>query len=375
MKNIPMVDLKGQYARIKPEIDEAIQSVVDSAYFIKGPQVKSFEENLASYLDVKHVIGCANGTDALQVALMSLKLNPGDEVIVPSFTYVATAEVIALLGLTPVMIDVDPQSFNVTADLVKAVITDHSKVIVPVHLFGQSCDMEPIMALAEKHDLFVIEDNAQAIGADYSVSTGETVKTGTIGHIGTTSFFPSKNLGCYGDGGAIFTNDDDLAHTIRMIANHGQRIKYIHDLVGCNSRLDAIQAAVLNVKLRHLNQFGDARAQAAAYYTERLNSVDGLTTPMISSFSSHVFHQYTMRIHGSRRDDLKTYLEEAGIANAIYYPMPLYKQIAFQNDTNKNLHLEQTEILCSEVLSIPIHTEMTRDIQDYVIQTIKEFFS
>lgn len=375
MRNIPMVDLKGQYARIKSEIDEAIQAVVDSAYFIKGPQVKTFEDNLAAYLNVKHVIGCANGTDALQIALMSLNLNRGDEVIVPSFTYVATAEVIALLGLTPVMIDVDPQSFNVTADLIEAAITDRSRVIVPVHLFGQSCDMEPIMSLAEKHGLFVIEDNAQAIGADYSLSSHETVKAGTIGHIGTTSFFPSKNLGCYGDGGAIFSNDDDLAHTIRMIANHGQRVKYIHDLVGCNSRLDTIQAAVLNVKLKHLNQFANARSKAADYYTKHLQSVDGLTTPVKSSFSSHVFHQYTMRIHSSRRDDLMAHLKEAGIANAIYYPMPLYKQLAYQSDANKNLNLEHTEILCKEVLSIPMHTEMTHDVQDFVIATIKEFFS
>ncbi len=374
MRNIPMVDLKGQYARIKPEIDEAIQAVVDSAYFIKGPQVKSFEDNLAAYLNVKHVIGCANGTDALQVALMSLNLEAGDEVIVPSFTYVATAEVIALLGLTPVMIDVDPVSFNVTSELIEEAITSRTKVIVPVHLFGQCCDMEPIMTLAAQHSLYVIEDNAQAIGADYTLSTGKLTKAGTQGHIGCTSFFPSKNLGCYGDGGAIFTNDDQLASTIRMIANHGQRIKYHHDLIGCNSRLDTIQAAVLDVKLNHLDDFGKARADAASYYTQELAEVDGLATPHLSSFSTHVFHQYTMRIHHSRRNQLQAHLKEAGIANAIYYPVPLYKQLAYQTDANKNLHLDQTELLCAEVLSIPIHTEMNHDIQDYVIKTIKAFF-
>ena len=374
MRNIPMVDLKGQYARIKPEIDEAIQAVLDSAYFIKGPQVKSFEDNLAAYLNVKHVIGCANGTDALQVALMSLNLEAGDEVIVPSFTYVATAEVIALLGLTPVMIDVDPVSFNVTSELIAEAITSRTKVIVPVHLFGQCCDMEPIMTLAAQHSLYVIEDNAQAIGADYTLSTGKLAKAGTQGHIGCTSFFPSKNLGCYGDGGAIFTNDDQLASTIRMIANHGQRIKYHHDLIGCNSRLDTIQAAVLDVKLTHLDDFGKARADAASYYTQELAEVDGLTTPHLSSFSTHVFHQYTMRIHHSRRNQLQAHLKEAGIANAIYYPVPLYKQLAYQTDANKDLHLDQTELLCAEVLSIPIHTEMNHDIQDYVIKTIKAFF-
>lgn len=369
-----MVDLKGQYARIKPEIDEAIQAVVDSAYFIKGPQVKSFEDNLASYLNVKHVIGCANGTDALQVALMSLNLKPGDEVIVPSFTYVATAEVIALLGLKPVMIDVDPLSFNVTAELIEAAITDRTKVIVPVHLFGQSCDMEPIMSLAMAHSIYVIEDNAQAIGADYTSATGVQAKAGTMGHIGCTSFFPSKNLGCYGDGGALFTNDDELATKLKMIANHGQRIKYHHDLIGCNSRLDTLQAAVLDVKLRHLDDFGTARAAAAAYYTQKLSAVDGLTTPHQSAYSTHVFHQYTMRIHQSRRDQLQTHLKEAGIATAIYYPVPLYKQLAYQTEDNIDLHLEHTELLCAEVLSIPIHTEMNVEIQDYIIKTIQGFF-
>lgn len=375
MTNIPMVDLKGQYARLKPEIDKAIQEVLDTAYFIKGPKLLSFEENLASYLGVDHVIGCANGTDALQIALMSLDLKPGDEVIVPSFTYVATAEVIALLGLTPVMVDVDPKSFNTTADLISSVITDKTKVIVPVHLFGQSSDMEPIIALAKEHDLFIIEDNAQSIGGDLLLQSGEKIKTGTIGHISCTSFFPSKNLGCYGDGGAIWTNDTELAKKIRMIANHGQRIKYHHDIIGCNSRLDAIQAAVLDVKLKHLDDFCKARSEAASYYTNALSHLaEELITPHLSAFSSHVFHQYTLQIRNGKRDALAQHLKDNGIANAIYYPLPLYKQKAFQTDLTQAINHEVTEQLCQSVLSIPIHTEMTSEIQDRVVGVIGHFY-
>lgn len=375
MMNIPMVDLKGQYARLKPEIDETIQDVLDTAYFIKGPKLLSFEENLASYLGVNHVIGCANGTDALQIALMSLDLNLGDEVIVPSFTYVATAEVIALLGLTPVMVDVDPKSFNTTASHIRSVITDRTKVIVPVHLFGQSSDMEPILALAKEHDLFIIEDNAQSIGGDLHLQNGDKIKTGTIGHISCTSFFPSKNLGCYGDGGAIWTNDAELGKKIRMIANHGQRIKYHHDIIGCNSRLDAIQAAVLDVKLKYLDGFCKARSEAASYYTESLSHLSNeLITPHISEFSSHVFHQYTLQIKNGQRDALAKHLKDNGIANAIYYPLPLYKQKAFQSEKTNHLNHEVTERLCQSVLSIPIHTEMTHEIQDRVLSVIGDFY-
>lgn len=370
-----MVDLKGQYARLKPEIDVEIQEVLDTAYFIKGPKVLSFEQNLATYLGVKHVIGCANGTDALQIALMSLDLERGDEVIVPAFTYVATAEVIALLGLTPVMVDVEPDSFNTTAELIRDKITDRTKVIVPVHLFGQSSDMEPIMALAEKQNLYVIEDNAQSIGADLILKNGTKTKSGALGHITCTSFFPSKNLGCYGDGGAIWTNDDDLAKKIRMIANHGQRIKYHHDLIGCNSRLDAIQAAVLDVKLKYLDEFCAARSAGASYYTEALSDLsDKLITPYRTEIGSHVFHQYTMKILDGQRDNLAKHLKEKGIASAIYYPVPLYDQKAFQTEETKGIKLAVTEELCESVLSIPIHTELTHDIQDKVVEAIREFY-
>lgn len=372
---IPMVDLKGQYQNIKTEIDTAIMEVIESVHFIKGPIVKQFEFALASYLNVNHVIGCANGTDALQIAMMSLDLKPGDEVIVPSFTYVATAEVIALLGLKPVMIDVDPVSFNITAAHIEPAITTRTKAIVPVHLYGQSCDMEDIMKIAKQHDLYVIEDNAQAIGSQYIHSDQSTSMTGTIGHIGCTSFFPSKNLGCYGDGGAISTHDEALAKKIRMIANHGQRIKYQHDLVGCNSRLDAIQAAVLAVKLDHLDQYGMARQAAAAYYNEGLKDLNWIETPIESQCSTHVYHQYTVKVKDGKRDELKEFLKEADIASTIYYPIPLYNQKAFQPNEIKEEGLQHTEMLCESVLSLPIHTELTSDIQDHVIERIKNFSS
>lgn len=369
-----MVDVHGQYLHIKDEIDAGIQKVIDSCAFINGPQVKAFQRNLESYLNVKHVIPCANGTDALQIALMALDLESGDEVIVPAFTYVATAEVIALLGLVPVMVDVDPNTFNVTADIIESAITPKTKAVVPVHLFGQvTGDMMEIMKLAQKHSFYVIEDNAQAIGANFTDKNGSIAKSGTIGHIGCTSFYPSKNLGCYGDGGAMYTNDDELGIKIKMIANHGQVKKYHHDVIGCNSRLDSIQAAVLDVKLKRLDQYCDARESAASYYDSKLSGIPGLSIPVRDQRSSHVFHQYTLREQTGRRDQLKEYLKEKGIPSMVYYPVPLYKQEAFKHyasDTN----LEVTEQLCKEVLSLPIHTEMDEKIQDIIIESIKSFY-
>lgn len=375
MANIQMVDVRGQYLHIKDEVDAAIQEVIDSCAFINGPAVKSFAANLESYLDVQHVVPCANGTDALQIALMALDLQPGDEVIVPAFTYVATAEVIALLGLTPVMVDVDQNTFNVTADIVKAAITPKTKVVVPVHLFGQvTGDMGEIMELATIHNFYVIEDNAQAIGANFIAKDGMVSKSGTIGHIGCTSFYPSKNLGCYGDGGAIYTNDEALAINIRKIANHGQVKKYHHDVIGCNSRLDSIQAAVLDVKLKRLDQYCAARESAASYYDEKLCGITGLTNPVRESRSSHVFHQYTLREQTGRRDELKEYLIEKGIPSMVYYPVPLYKQEAFKHYA-PDIELAVTEQLCNEVISLPIHTEMNTEMQDIIIGAVKKFYA
>ncbi len=374
MANIQMVDVRGQYLNIKEEVDTAIQEVIDSCAFINGPKVKSFKANLESYLKVNHVIPCANGTDALQIALMAFGLKPGDEVIVPAFTYVATAEVIALLGLTPVMVDVDPYTFNVTADIVKAAITTKTKAVVPVHLFGQvTGDMEEIMELAEEHNFFVIEDNAQAIGADFRAKDGSVHKSGTIGHIGCTSFYPSKNLGCYGDGGAIFTNDEKIGVNIQKIANHGQVKKYHHDVIGCNSRLDSIQAAILDAKLKRLDQYCAARETAASYYDDKLSGIEGLSTPVREKRSSHVFHQYTLREHTGRRDELKNYLKEKGIPSMVYYPVPLYHQEAFKHYA-PNINLAVTEQLCREVISLPIHTEMNYEMQDVIIEAVKSFY-
>ncbi len=368
-----MVDLQTQYVRLKTEIDAAIQRVLDSSRFIKGPEVQAFEAELAEYLGARHVIGCANGTDALQIALMGLGLQPGDEVIVPAFTYVATAEVIALLRLTPVMVDVDPDTFNVRAEDIEAHITEKTRAIVPVHLFGQSCDMAPILALAEKYDLFVIEDNAQAIGTEYTFPDGRVKKTGTMGHIGTTSFFPSKNLGCYGDGGALMTDDDALAERLRMIANHGQKKTYYHDLIGVNSRLDALQAAILRVKLRHLDDFNRARRQAAASYDDRFSEIQDLQTPTRLPHSTHVFHQYTLQVKNGRREALKAHLQAAGIPCNVYYPLPLYRQKAFAQ-FHDGRSVDVTEQLCREVLSLPIHSEMTDAIVGKVISRVEEFF-
>lgn len=373
-----MVDLKGQYLRIKNEVDVAIQEVIDNTTFINGLAVKELAQNLSNYMDGCHVITCGNGTDALQIALMALGLKPGDEVIVPAFTYVASAEVIGLLGLTPVMADVDYETFNVTIENIKKCLTDKTKAIIPVHLFGQSCDMEPILAFAKEHGLYVVEDNAQAIGAEYTFSDGHLEKTGTMGTIGCTSFFPSKNLGCYGDGGAIFCNDDALAEKLRMIANHGQRVKYHHDVIGCNSRLDSIQAAILNVKLKHLDEYGQARRDAAHYYTEKLKAFDPeqqyFATPQELEKSTHVYHQYTLIIKDGKRDALKQYLAEVGIPSMIYYPLPLQEQEAFKPIARAADSLGIAKELADSVLSLPMHTEMTTEIQDMVINSVMDFF-
>ena len=376
---LQMVDLKGQYLKIKDEVDAGIQNVIDNTAFINGPVVKEFAQHLSEYLGGCHVTTCANGTDALQIALMALELKPGDEVIVPAFTYVASAEVIGLLGLTPVMVDVDYDTFNVTVDNIKKALSPKTKAIIPVHLFGQSCDMEPILSFAKEHNLYVIEDNAQAIGAEYTFSDGHKAKTGTMGTIGCTSFFPSKNLGCYGDGGAIFTNDDKLAERIAMIANHGQRVKYYHAVIGCNSRLDSIQAAVLDVKLKHLDEYCAARYEAASYYTQQLKAFDSeekfIITPNEHKNSTHVYHQFTLKIKNNKRDALKAYLAEQGVPSMIYYPLPLQEQEAFMPITRAGESLDNAKACAYSVLSLPIHTEMTRDMQDKVLGEIMSFFN
>lgn len=373
MKKIQMVDLVSQYHNIKKEVDQQIGEVLSTAMFIKGPKVKAFEKHLSEYLNVKHSITCANGTDALQIALMALGLERGDEVIVPAFTYVATAEVIGLLGLIPIMVDVDVNSFNTTAEIIEKAITPNTKAIVPVHLYGQSSDMEGIMEIAQKYNLYVVEDNAQAIGAEYTFKDGRTQKTGTIGHIGCTSFFPSKNLGCYGDGGAIFTNDDGLAAKLKMIANHGQVKKYHHSVIGVNSRLDAIQAVVLDIKLAKLDEYSAARQQVAAAYDNAFKDVEAIKTPFRQHNSTHVFHQYTMQITNGKRDELKQFLADNNIPSMVYYPIPLYKQDAFKEYYGGD-DLSVTERLCSSVLSLPIHTEMDNETLNYITNKVKEFF-
>lgn len=370
-----MVDLKSQYLKIKEEVDAEIQKVIDTTSFINGPKVKEFATNLEKYLDIKHVIPCANGTDALQIALMSLDLKPGDEVIVPTFTYIATAEVIGLLGLTPVLVDVEPDTFNIKIDAIEKAITKKTKAIVPVHLFGQCSEMEKINNIAKKHNLFVVEDNAQAIGATYTFSDGTTKKAGTIGDIGCTSFFPSKNLGAYGDGGAIFTNNDELYDKIKRIANHGQNKRYYHQLIGVNSRLDTIQAAILDVKLKHLDEYNKARFEAAKYYSDNLQNIEDIVTPVIANFSTHVFHQYTLIVKNGERDALKAFLNEKGISANIYYPLPLNEQEAFKSISKISDNLRNSYNLCDTVLSLPIHTELTYEIQNVILESIKQFFS
>lgn len=378
-EKIQMVDLKGQYLKIKNEVDAAMQAVIDGTAFINGPAVRSFAEHLSEYQGGCHTITCANGTDALQIALMALDLKPGDEIIVPSFTYAASAEVIGLLRLTPVMVDVDPATFTTTAEHLARGLSQRTRAIIPVHLFGQSCDMEPILAFAREHGLYVIEDNAQAIGAQYTFADHHRQKTGTIGTIGCTSFFPSKNLGCFGDGGALFTTDDQLAERIRMVANHGQRVKYQHSVIGCNSRLDTLQAAVLDVKLQHLDDYCRARREAADYYTARLRQFDPqeeyFVLPRIADYSTHVFHQYTLRVRHQRREALRQYLADHGIPSMIYYPLPLHEQEAFRHIARVAEPLTASKECAESVLSLPMHTELIHQLQDRVVDTIIQFFS
>jgi len=369
-----MVNLRGQYDKIKPEIDTAIQACLDSTRFIGGPVIQRFSENLGNYLDCKYVVPCANGTDALQIALMAAELKPGDEVIVPSFTYVATAEVIALLGLVPVMTDVDPEHFNITKDIIRQAVSVNTKAIVPVHLFGQTAPMEGIMEIAEEYGLTVIEDNAQSLGADYTFSSGKKQKAGTIGDIGTTSFFPAKNLGAYGDGGALFTNDDQLFEKIKMIANHGQSKLYHHEVIGVNSRLDAIQAAILDVKLKYYQDYISARQKVADYYDQAFAEVSGLQIPHRFKNSNHVFHQYTLKVTNGKRNELKDFLKGKGIASAIYYPVPLNEQNAFRGKGRLVGDMRITKTLCDQVLSLPIHTEMDETTLSYITQQVKSFF-
>lgn len=371
-KKIQMVDLKGQYEKIKQEVDAGIQEVINSTAFINGPAVKEFQAGLEQYLGVKHVIPCANGTDALQIAMMALGLKPGDEVITASFTYVATAEVIGLLGLTPVLVDVNPDTFDIDVKAVEKHITPKTKAIVPVHLFGQCADMESLVALAKKHQLYVIEDVAQAIGADYTFKDGSMKKAGTIGTIGCTSFFPSKNLGCYGDGGALYTNDDELARKVRMIAHHGQSVQYVHDVLGVNSRLDTLQAVVLKAKLKHLDEYAAARNRAAAYYDKAFAGHPKIKTPVRSKNSTHVFHQYTLLLQGIDRAKLREQLAERGIPAMIYYPIPLHMQKAYASDRYKAGDFPVTEKLCASVLSLPMHTELDEETLGYITDTVLE---
>ncbi len=372
-KKIQMVDLHGQYLRLKDEIDEAMQSVIDNTSFINGPQVKEFAGQLANYLDAPYVIPCGNGTDALQIALMSLHLKPGDEVIVPAFTYIAAAEVILLLGLRPVLVDVNEDTFNIDVDSVERAICPRTKAIIAVHLFGQCCDMEPLLNLAARHHIFVIEDNAQSIGATYTFADGTVKKAGTIGRIGTTSFFPSKPLACYGDGGALITNYTWDADLIRMIANHGQSKKYYHTVVGCNSRLDTLQAAILLVKLKHIDEFTKARKKVAARYNKGLKGISLIKAPVKATYSTHVYHQYTIQVKEGKRDELKAYLQEKGIPSMVYYPLPVHHQEAFEKKIKIPHAVLTSNYLCERVLSLPIHTEMTEGEQDYIIQTIIEY--
>ena len=374
MRKIQMVDLQTQYQFIKPQVDAGMQEVLSSAQFISGPAVRNFQANLEAYLEVKHVIPCANGTDALQVAMMGLGLKPGDEVITADFTFAATVEVIALLGLTPVLVDVLPDTFNIDPDAIEKAITPNTKAIVPVHLFGQVADMDRIMDIAQKHNLFVIEDNAQGIGATHTDAAGTKVKTGGIGHVGSTSFFPSKNLGCYGDGGAIFTNDDDLAHTIRGIVNHGMYKRYHHDVVGVNSRLDSLQAVVLNEKLKLLDFYNERRKWAAIRYSQLLKDHPKIQTPVtLGDCDSHVYHQYTLKIVGADRDALVQYLQQNDIPCGVYYPIPLHLQKAYVDTRYKEEDFTVTNQLIDEVISLPMHSELDEDQIQFICKTIEAF--
>ncbi|MFM2048865.1 MAG: hypothetical protein RI955_1413 [Bacteroidota bacterium] len=373
MKQIEMVDLKTQYQKIKTEVDNGIMEVISNAAFIKGKAVQDFADGLSKYLDAPHVIPCANGTDALQIAMMALGLQPGDEVITPSFTYIATCEVLGLLGLVPVFVDVHADTYTIDPKEIEKAITPKTKAIVPVHLYGQSAEMEEIMAIAVKHNLYVIEDNAQAIGGNYTYSNGSTKANGTMGTIGCTSFFPSKNLGCYGDGGAMYCNDDALANQLKMVANHGQSIQYKHDLIGVNSRLDTIQAVVLNAKLKHLDEYCDARRTVADKYDAAFANHSNITTPVRKSYSKHVYHQYTMVVN-ERRNELQAFLKENGIPSMIYYPIPAHKQKAFEGKYKMVGDLKNTNWLTERVISLPIHTEMEAEQQNYIIEKVLEFY-
>jgi UDP-2-acetamido-2-deoxy-ribo-hexuluronate aminotransferase len=372
-QKIQMVDLKTQYEKIKLDVDKEIQEVINNTAFINGPAVKEFQKDLETYLNVKHVIPCANGTDALQIAMMALGLKPGDEVITADFTYVATAEVIGLLGLVPVLVDVKEDTFEISVEAIERKITPKTKAIVPVHLYGQCCNMEAITALAKKHNLFVIEDVAQALGADYIFADGSKKKAGTIGNVGCTSFFPSKNLGCYGDGGAMYTNDDELAAKLRMIAHHGQSKQYIHDVLGVNSRLDTIQAAVLKVKLKQLDNYAKARNNAADFYDKAFANHPKIKTPTRANFSTHVFHQYTLKLNGVDRDKLREFLAERNIPSMIYYPIPLHKQNAFKSDRNIEADFPVTMKLCANVISLPMHTELSNETLKFITDSVLEF--
>jgi UDP-2-acetamido-2-deoxy-ribo-hexuluronate aminotransferase len=373
MRPIQMVDLKQQYQSIKTEIDAAIAQVVESAFFINGPQVQNFVTALEKYNEVKHVIPCANGTDALQIALMALDLQPGDEVVTPSFTFIATTEVVALLKLKPVFVDVDPKTFCIDPAAIEKAITPKTKAIIPVHLYGQAANMEEIMKIAEAHNLHVIEDNAQAIGGDHYFSDGTAKKTGSIGTINTTSFFPSKNLGCYGDGGAIMTNKTELANKLKMIANHGQSKRYYHDLVGCNSRLDTIQAAVLEVKLRYLNNYIEARRKLADAYDAAFLAHPEITTPFRASYCNHVFHQYTLILEGIDRNKLHAYLADLKIPSMIYYPVPAHRQKMFAQFNSSSTELPITDWLTERVISLPMHTEMDEEQIHFITSSVLNF--
>ncbi len=373
MRPLQMVDTKTQYHKIKKEVDEAVLSVMESSQFIGGTVVNNFAANLAAYHQSKHVIPCANGTDALQIALMALGLEPGDEIITPSFTYIATVEVAALLRIKPVFVEVDPQTFCIDPAVIEKAITPKTKAIVPVHLYGHAADMEPILDIAKKHNLFVVEDNAQGIGCVYAFSDGSTKKTGSIGHIGCTSFYPSKNLGAFGDGGAMFTDDDALAEKLKMIASHGQSVRYYHDVVGCNSRLDAMQAAILDIKLKHLDEYINARRKAADFYDAAFAGNEKITVPFRAANNRHVFHQYTLILNGIDRNALNQYLAEQGVPSMIYYPVPAHKQKMFDAFGGSNYQLPVTDWLTERVISLPIHTELDEEQQKFIVDKVLAF--
>ncbi|MDF1573926.1 MAG: DegT/DnrJ/EryC1/StrS family aminotransferase [Bacteroidales bacterium] len=374
MNEIKMVDLHGQYQKIKQEVDDAIHQVIDSTAFIRGEDVRAFEKELSEYLNIERTIACGNGTDALQVAMMALELQPGDEVITTPFTFIATVEVIRLLGLKPVFVDVRPDTFNLDPEQLQEAVTTRTRALVPVHLFGQCVDMEAILEFAKAHDLFVIEDNAQALGADFSASDGSRQKAGTIGHIGCTSFFPSKNLGAFGDGGALFTNDEAIGKRIASLVNHGMQKRYYYDHVGVNSRLDTLQAAILRVKLQHLDEYHRLRQEAAAWYDRTLSDIEVLQIPVRSPFSTHIFHQYTLQVEASRRDALKQWLMEKGIPSQVYYPVPLHLQKAYSDLGYRKGNLPVSEGLCRTVLSLPMHTELEKVQLEYISDQVQHFF-